>query len=87
VRSKLVSAAVTLPIEFVSSLETGLMHASHRLAVILRDTLRRVELSADIGPDDPSLVELKRTLLLKIDALEAEAARSEAGTDHPHRAA
>ena len=63
------------------------MHASHKLAVILRDTLRRVELSADISPDDPSLVELKRTLLLRIDALEAEAARTEASTDHPHRAA
>jgi hypothetical protein len=83
----LLLAAVPLPQKLVSSLETGPMHASQKLAVILRDALRRVELSADTSPEVPSLVELKRTLLLKIDALEAEAERTEAGTDHPHRAA
>jgi hypothetical protein len=63
---------------------------SQRLAGILRETVRRVELSADISQDDCALLELKRVLLLKIAALEADAAESSAGADdldRPPRAA
>jgi hypothetical protein len=56
-------------------------HLSQKMAGVLRDTLRRVELSADMSPNDPALLELKRLLLLKIAALEAEAAPARAGAD------
>jgi hypothetical protein len=39
----------------------------------LRDTIRAIERGTDISPEDPSLVELKRILLLKIAAFESEA--------------
>jgi len=65
-------------------------HFSQRLAEVLRDTVRRVELNNDMSPNDPALLELKRLLLLKIAALESEAAESKAGVDgvrQPPRAA
>jgi hypothetical protein len=43
-------------------------------------------LSTDINPDDPSLVELKRILLLKIAALEIETAASGGTPEPPARA-
>jgi hypothetical protein len=52
-------------------------NSSKKLAAILRETVRRVELSSDISPDDRALQELKRVLLLKIAALEADIALSE----------
>jgi hypothetical protein len=55
-------------------------NSSKKLATILRETVRRVELSSNINPDDRALLELKRVLLLKIAALEADAAPSESGT-------
>lgn len=55
------------------------------MAEVLRDTLRRVELSTDMSPNDPALLELKRLLLLKIAALEVEAAQAKAGADGLHR--
>jgi hypothetical protein len=58
---------------------------SQRLAQILRDTLRRAELSADINPDDRALLKLRRTLLLRIAALEEDAAGSEADPAEEHR--
>jgi hypothetical protein len=58
------------------------MHPSHLRAAMLRETLRRVELSAKMSPKDRSLAELKRTLRLKIEALEAEAERADADQDH-----
>jgi hypothetical protein len=58
------------------------MHPSRQLAAILRDTLRRVELSTDIDPHNRSLFDLKLLLLFKIDALEAEATREESGPKH-----
>lgn len=48
------------------------MFTSHQLVEILRDTIRRIEQSADIGPDDPALLSLKSIILLKIAALELE---------------
>ncbi|HUN86392.1 MAG TPA: hypothetical protein VMU48_18580 [Terracidiphilus sp.] len=47
---------------------------------ILRDTLKGIEDSTDLNPNDPSVVDLKRTLLLKLAALENEASPLE--TDH-----
>ncbi len=41
---------------------------------MLRDTLQRIEQSADINPDDPALLELKRIILLKSAELEREEA-------------
>jgi hypothetical protein len=49
------------------------MHPSREMANMLRDALTRVELSIEISPDDTSLGELRRLLLLKIAALEATA--------------
>lgn len=65
-------------------------NSSKTLAAVLRETVRCVELSSDISPDDHALLELKRVLLLKIAALEADTAHP--GTDgedllHPSRAA
>lgn len=63
---------------------------SRKLAQVLRETLRRVELSADISPDDYALLELKRILLLKIASLEATPPPPETGpvqTRQPVRAA
>jgi hypothetical protein len=54
------------------------------MAGVLRDTLRRVELSTAMSPNDPALLELKRLLLLKIAALEEEAAQAKAGEDGLH---
>jgi hypothetical protein len=48
------------------------MHTPSQLAEVLRETIRRVEQSADVGPDDPALLELKRIILLRIAALERE---------------
>lgn len=45
--------------------------SQHQLASILRDTLKRVEVSADVSPDDSALAELKRVILLKLASLEA----------------
>lgn len=47
------------------------MSSSQQLAAILRDTLKRVEVSADVSPDDSALTELKRVILLKLASLEA----------------
>jgi hypothetical protein len=51
------------------------------MAIILRDALRRVELSIEINPDDPTLEELRRLLLLKIAALEGRAGREYTGSN------
>jgi hypothetical protein len=56
-------------------------NSSKRLAGILRETVRCLQQGPDIGPDDRALLELKRDLLLKIAALEADAAPSAADTD------
>lgn len=40
------------------------------LISILRDTLKGIESSTDLNPNDPPVVDLKRTLLLKLAALE-----------------
>jgi hypothetical protein len=53
------------------------MSASQKLAAVFRDTLRRVELSADLNPNDSSLPDLKRSLALMIAALEVKAAQAE----------
>jgi hypothetical protein len=53
------------------------MHPSREMAIILRDALRRVELSMEINPEDPILEELRRLLLLKIASLEGRTARKE----------
>jgi hypothetical protein len=42
-----------------------------RLVRILRRTLEQVEQGSQIGPDDPAVTELKRTLLQRIGILEA----------------
>jgi hypothetical protein len=57
------------------------MHPSREMAMILRDTLHRVELSIEISPDDPSLEELRHLLLLKIAAIEGKTARIDAKGD------
>jgi len=49
------------------------LYTSKHLADILRDTVRTIEQGTDVSPDDPSLLELKRVLSLKIAALESEA--------------
>ncbi len=51
------------------------MYSSRQLAEILRDTIRSVEQGADVGLDDPALLELKRIILLKVAALEMEASQ------------
>ena len=60
-------------------------HYAQKLARILRETVRRVELSTDISPDDRALLELKRVLLLKIAALEADAGQPAAAADEAHQ--
>jgi len=50
------------------------MYTSAQLVEILRETLRRVEQIADISPDDPALIALKRVVLLRIAAIEIEGA-------------
>jgi hypothetical protein len=52
------------------------MSASRQLAEILRDTLKRVEVSADLSPGDSALAELKRVILLKLASLEAGEAKA-----------
>lgn len=42
------------------------------LISILRDTLQGIESSTDLNCDDPSVIDLKRTLLLKLATLENE---------------
>jgi hypothetical protein len=46
------------------------MHLSQSLADALRETMRSLEQSTDLSPDDPALLTLKRILVLKIAALE-----------------
>jgi hypothetical protein len=53
--------------------------------MILRETVRRVELSADVSPNDPALADLRRILLLKIAALEAEDPKSDTGFGDIHQ--
>src|SRR5579875_1608737 len=48
------------------------MRTPSQLAEVLRETIRRVEQNADVGPDDPALLELKRIILLRIAALERD---------------
>ena len=59
------------------------MYTSAQLVEILRETLRRVEQIADISPDDPALIALKRVVLLRIAAIEIEGAEESpaAGTE------
>jgi hypothetical protein len=44
--------------------------SSNRTAEVLRRTLMRIQSGKDAPPDDPSLRELRRTLILQIAALE-----------------
>lgn len=44
---------------------------------ILRDTIQHVEEETDTSPDDPSLAELKRNVVLKVAALDGEHAQIE----------
>lgn len=46
------------------------MYTLHQRATILRDTLKRVEESAGLKPDDLALIELKRVILSKVIELE-----------------
>jgi hypothetical protein len=48
------------------------MSTGHQLAAILRTTLKSVERSVAMSPNDPHLLELERFLLLKIAQLEKE---------------
>jgi hypothetical protein len=62
------------------------MHSSQLLASMLRDTLRRVELSAEINPGDTELTELRHALTRKIAALEGEGNEMGENTrDYPRR--
>jgi hypothetical protein len=50
---------------------------SHRnFAKVLRETMWRVEQNADVRPDHPDLLELKRILLQKIALIETGDAQS-----------
>ena len=42
------------------------MHSPDHVAEVLRKTIRCIEQNADVGPDHPDLLELKRILLQKI---------------------
>ncbi len=58
------------------------MYSQSQLVEVLRDTIRRLEQSIDVSPDDPALLELKRIILLKIASIELEEDR-ESGTQAP----
>ena len=55
------------------------MYSSRQLAEILRETMRNVEQNSDISPDDPSLLALKRIILLRFAKLESEDLTEAAG--------
>ena len=50
------------------------MYTPLQRAEILRDTLKRVQESAGLKPEDPALIELKRVILSKVIELEHEVA-------------
>jgi len=52
------------------------MYTPNQLAGVLRETIKRLEQSMDVSPNDPALIELKRIILLRIAALELEDTRT-----------
>lgn len=52
------------------------MYTPNQRAEVLRETIKRLEQSMDVSPDDPALIELKRIILLRIAALELEDTRT-----------
>lgn len=46
------------------------MPSSNRISDVLRRTLLHIESGRDVQPDDPSIRELRRTLILQIAVLE-----------------
>lgn len=52
------------------------MYTPNQLAEVLRETIKRLEQSMDVSPNDPALIELKRIILLRIAALELEDTRA-----------
>lgn len=45
-------------------------YSPHQMADMFRDLIRHVEEEAEVSPDDPSLIELKRIVVLRIAELE-----------------
>ena len=45
-------------------------YSPHQMADMFRDLIRHVEEAAEVSPNDPSLIELKRIVLLRIAELE-----------------
>ena len=45
-------------------------YSPHEMADMFRDLIRHVEEAAEVSPDDPSLIELKRIVVLRIAELE-----------------
>lgn len=47
-------------------------YSPHQMADMFRDLIRHVEEGADVSPDDPALIELKRIVSLRIAVLEED---------------
>ena len=62
---------------------------SRSLIEILRSTAEKVELNSDLAPDDPAVIEFKRSIMLSIAELEINASTAPnelvSQTDKPFR--
>lgn len=47
-------------------------YSPHQMADMFRDLIRHVEEAAELSPDDPSLIELRRIVLQRIAVLEKD---------------
>jgi len=57
------------------------MPLSSRFLEVLRTTLRRVEAQAGLKPDDPALLELKRSIVCNVATMETAAPGNVDGED------
>lgn len=62
----------------IAASKAHMVEASPSLVEILRSTLARVEQSADLSPDDPAMVKLRRLVLRLIAELEVAKTRKAA---------
>jgi hypothetical protein len=63
------------PRHLIAASKAHVVEASPSLVEILLSTLARVEQSADLSPDDPSVVQLRRWVLRVIAELEVAKTR------------
>jgi hypothetical protein len=66
------------PRPLIAASKAHMVEASPSLVEILRSTLAQVEQSADLSPDDPAMVKLRRLVLRLIAELEVAKTRKAA---------